>query len=249
MVPAWALDLWVRADPYIQKLAVWRGYERELQTLAIYGIGIAVYTALVFTFYQSLSRRKPIHFHLSDRKGWRGVIGRFTERVLVFPVASFLYFSVLAVALFVLAKSQTVEQILLLSMAVIVGVRVTVHLSEKMSNDLAKLVPLSLLAVVLVDPGYLTLEIAWGRLVAATHLWPLLGRYFLLFIALEAATGTLRWAFTRLHKGSKRMGFGDPTAAFTRIAVKDNADPPPTAPVPPAAAAPQASPASKEPPK
>ena len=147
-----------------------RGTNASFQTLAIYGVGIAIYTALVFAFYQTLSRRKPLHFKLSDRVGWRGRLGRTAERVVAFPVASFLYFAVLAVALFVMAKSQSVEQILLLSMATIVGVRVTVHLSEAMSNDLAKLVPLSLIAVVLVDPGYLTFSAAWGRFVDATRI-------------------------------------------------------------------------------
>lgn len=191
--PAWAVDLWIRAQPYLDRLAVWRGYEKELETLAILGIGIAIYTALVFAFYQNLSRRRPFHFRMSDRPGWTGRMGRFAERALVFPVTSFLYFAVLAVALVGMAKTQPVHQVLLYSMAVVVGVRVTVYLSETMSNDLSKLVPLSLLAIVLVDPGYIRLGEAWARLVEATSLWPLLGRYFLLFIALEAVMSSVRW--------------------------------------------------------
>ena len=189
-LPGWAIQM----QPYLDRLAVWRGYEQELQTLAIYGIGIAVYTALVFAFYQTVSRRKPLSFPASAKPGWAGRLSRSAERVVVFPVASFLYFSVLAVALFVMAKNQTVHEILLLSMAAIVAVRVTVYLSELMSNDLAKLIPLSLIAVVLVEPGYLTLSAAWARLVEASQLWPLLGRYFLLFIALEAVMGSVRWS-------------------------------------------------------
>lgn len=196
--PAWALDAWSRVKPYADKLALWRGYEQELQTLLIIGVGVAVYTALVFAFYQTLSKRRPVHFHLSDRPGWVGRLGKFAESALLFPILSFLYFAVLAVALFVLAKSQGTVQIMAIAMAVVVGVRVTVYLSEAMSNDLAKLVPLSLLAVLLVDPGYISLGQAWGRLLEAVDLTPLLGRYFVAFIALEAVFGTTRWALLKM---------------------------------------------------
>lgn len=229
--PAWALDGWARVQPYVDRLAVWRGYEQELQTLAIYGVGIAIYTALVFAFYQNLSQRRPFHFRLSDKPHWTGRTFRFIERALVFPVTSFLYFAFLALALFVLAKSQSTQGILLVAMAVIVGIRVTVYLSEQMSNDLAKLVPLSLMAVLLVDPGYLTLELAWSRVLEATQLWPLLGRYFLLFIVLEAVMSSARLGIVKI--GSRIRGWRDarkePTTMFSVDVQEPN---PPNAPRP-----------------
>lgn len=232
-VPEWATDLWLGVQPYAAKLAVWRGYESELETLAILGIGIAAYTALVFTFYHSLSRRKPAHFKFSEKKGWIGGFGRFVERVLVFPIASFLYFAVLAIALVGMAKTQPVHQVLLYSMAVVVGVRVTVYLSESMSNDLSKLVPLSLLAIVLVDPGYIRLSEAWARLLEATRLWPLLGRYFLLFIALEAVMSSVRWTLVRIDAKWHDLRTPSPETnpeTISSIEVKDANSPPTNAP-------------------
>lgn len=205
-----AAEYWARVQPYLDRLAIWRGYEQELQTLAIFGIGVTIYTALVFTFYQNISKRKPLHFRTSDRPGWPGRISRLAERAIVFPVLSFLYFTVLAVALFFLVKPPepadpslpldpraNAPLLLLMAMGVVVAVRVTVYLSESMSNDLAKLVPLALLGVTLVDPGYLKVSYAWARLAEATRLWPLLARYFLFFIALEAALSSLRWLVLR----------------------------------------------------
>lgn len=202
--PAWAVDLWTAVKPYADKLAVWRGYEQELQTLAIYGIGIAIFTALVFAFYRSLSKRRPIPLPTSDMPGWVGGLSRIVERGLLFPLTSFLFFAVLAASLFFLTKPEvTTGTILTIAMAVVVGVRVTVYVSEEMSNDLAKLVPLSLLAVVLVDPGYLKLGDAWARFADSTRAAPLLFRYFLLFIALEAVFGTVRYL---LLKAGSRAG-------------------------------------------
>ncbi|HEX2022071.1 MAG TPA: hypothetical protein VHH36_05115 [Candidatus Thermoplasmatota archaeon] len=198
-------DAWESVAPYAEKLAVWQGYERELQTLLIYGAGVALYTALVFTFYQALSKR---HVLLGERRPgfWSG-LRWLGAKTFVLPILGFLFFSVIALALFVLVKGdpgvemdvlkESTTQLLLLAMAIVVSVRVTAYVSETMSNDLAKLVPLSLLAVVLVDPGYLTLEMSWLRLGAVLQLGGLLLRAFLLLVALEAALGLVHMIVSR----------------------------------------------------
>jgi hypothetical protein len=195
MVASWmdkGMDVagaWAWAQPYLEKAAIWRGYESDLETLAIYAVGIALYTVLVFAFYQNLSRAEA--FHSRGRPGWTGRAIRVAESALVFPIMSMLYFGVLAASLFLLAKSQTTYQILTLSMAVVLSVRVTATISQEMSADLAKLLPLGLLGVLLVDPGALTLSAAWGRVLELPGLAPILARFFVLFIAAE---GVLRGA-------------------------------------------------------
>lgn len=192
--PGWLMPIWGPIAPYAEKLAIWRGYENDLRTLLIYAVGIAVYTALVFAFYQNLSKRDA--FTLKHRPGFWGRLLHAAETSLLFPLMSFLYFGVLAVSLFVLAKSQTTNQILLLSMAVVVGVRVTSFVSEGAAVDLAKMLPLALLGVLIVDPSYASLQNTWAHFAAVPSLTPLLLRYFVLFIVLEGAlriaTGTLR---------------------------------------------------------
>jgi len=182
--------------PYLEKLALWRGYESELETLVIYAVGIALYTMLVFAFYQNVSRVEAFRSR-GEKPRWR----RALEDLLLFPVMSMLYFAVLAASLFLLAKAQQgTYQILLLSMAVVLSVRVTAILSEEMSADLAKLLPLGLLGVLLVDPGALTLGAAWGRLLETPAQLPVLARFFLLFVFSEVA---LRGGRAALRAGLK----------------------------------------------
>lgn len=204
--PAWAVDLWVKVKPFYDRIAVWHGYEDELRTLAIYGIGIALYAAVVYTFYTSVARRRTVPLQASAKPGWPGRMSRTLERGLLFPLTSFVYFAFLAVSLMVLSKETTTTgNILLVAMAVVVGVRVAVYLSEGISNDLSKLVPLSLLGVLLVDPGYLKLATAWTRFGEAIQMWPLLARYFLLFIALESVMGITRATILRIGRASKDL--------------------------------------------
>jgi len=182
--PAWASASWERLGPYLEKLAVWRGYEAELTSLTILTVGIAIYTLLVFTFYQNLSQRRAFHTTWGGDSWWGRMISGF-EGTFVFPIMSFLYFAVLAGSLFFLAKSQSTYQIFLLSMAVVAGVRLTAFMSELASVDLAKLLPLSLLGVLVVDPSYSTWPAIWARYQEIPSLLPILGRFFLLFLVLE----------------------------------------------------------------
>lgn len=184
--PAWLLDLWSKAKPYADRAAVWRGYEAEITSLTILTVGIALYTLLVFTFYRNLSKRAA--FHSDVGKGtWWGKVVHALESTFVFPVMSFLYFSVLAASLFFLAKSQSTYQILLLAMAVVAGVRLTAFVTESAAGDLARLLPLSLLGVMIVDPTYSTWGAIWARYKEVVTLLPLLGRFFLLFLVFETA--------------------------------------------------------------
>lgn len=173
-------------------LAFWEGYEGELLTLAIYGVGIAAYAMLNGLFYITLSQRNLVSG--ATRGKGPGALGW----ILIFPLVTFGMFLVLSLALFVLAKEipgttpeQRVRDILLLSMALVAGVRVTAYVSEHAAVDLAKLVPLGLLGVLLIDPGFLTLETPLNRLAILTGLVDLVARYLITIIVMELALRAL----------------------------------------------------------
>lgn len=189
--PAWVLDRWAQAAPYVERAKVWRGYEAELTSLTILTVGIAFYTLLVFAFYQNLSHRQAFHTGWGGKSWWGRTIAAL-ESTFVFPAMSFAYFAVLAASLFFLAKSQSTYQIFLLSMAVVAGVRLTAFLSEMASVDLAKLLPLSLLGVLVVDPAYATWSAVWARYQEIPELIPVLARFFLLFLVLETGLRVAR---------------------------------------------------------
>lgn len=186
---------------WVERLSIWHGYEDALQTLAIYAVGIAIYTVLVFTFYQNIAKRNA--FTLKHRPGKFGSFLSFLESSIAFPVMSFAYFGVLAVSLFVLAKSQATVAIVLLAMSVVVSVRVCAFVSELAAVDLAKMLPLALLGVLIVDPSYASLATTWGRLLEVPSLVPLLWRSFVFFIVLELVLRTARHTLTKVFTGKK----------------------------------------------
>ncbi|HVL48655.1 MAG TPA: hypothetical protein VM889_08875 [Candidatus Thermoplasmatota archaeon] len=195
---------------FFELLAFWRGYEEPLGTLALHVVGIGFYTLIVFGFYKTLSRRRML---LSPRE--RGEerddsvwakIGRTTLESILLPITSFTFVMILTGALFLLVKddtvaqAQVVERLILVAMAVVAGVRLISAVNENAAEDLAKLVPLSLLGVFIVSPGFLNTATVLARF---EGLWPLreiIFRYFLAFIALEVTVRLFRAALRPLGR-------------------------------------------------
>jgi len=113
-----------------------------------------------------------------------------------------------------LSKDQTTDQILLSAMAIIVGIRVTAFITEKVSTDLAKLIPMGLLGVVIIQPGYLGLGATANHIGRAFDMWPLLVRYFATFLVLEmimhSLLGVRQRATTRWDKAASQSRYTSP---------------------------------------
>ena len=77
--------------------------------------------------------------------------------LVLFPFVAFAWFIVLTVLLTFLAKNRAVDDILLVSMAVLSAIRVTAYYNEDLSRDLAKILPFALLGVFLIDLSYFSI--------------------------------------------------------------------------------------------
>ncbi|HIJ98701.1 TPA: hypothetical protein H1005_02055 [archaeon] len=57
-----------------------------------------------------------------------------------------------------LSKNQSIEILMLGAMSLLATVRITAYYSESLSQDLAKVIPLALLAIFLLDANYFSVE-------------------------------------------------------------------------------------------
>src|SRR3989338_6802328 len=158
----------------------------------LFTMGIAVYGVIVWTFYQKISKRDI--FESGIRRYERRLdVGqkifktflRMVEYGLVFPIISFISFVVLATLLFLLAKNQPVENIFFLAIAVISAARITSYYSEKLSEDISKLLPLALLGVFLVEPNFFSVELFVQRIESLVTFLPQTFGYVLYLVFLE----------------------------------------------------------------
>ena len=126
--------------------------------LLIYVIGIAIYAILIWKFYKFLARRNIIELdlrkynkteHPTLNKMFASVLF-LIEYIIILPLFVFFWFSILSILLLLLSKTQSVDQIVLVSAAIVAATRLTSYLSQDLSKDLAKMFPFTILAVFLL---------------------------------------------------------------------------------------------------
>ncbi|MFH0875396.1 MAG: hypothetical protein V1859_05645 [archaeon] len=161
-----------------------------LKSLSIFIGGIVIYSFFIFKFYWFIARKDIFVFDRSATKigFFNSVfagISYFLEYVFLFPAITFFAFSVLTIFLTFLSKNQQINTIALLSMAVVSAVRLTAYYNEELSRELAKLLPLTLLGVFLVDTSYFEVNNTLSLIKALPSLWNILIYYLVFSILLE----------------------------------------------------------------
>jgi len=139
--------------------------------LVIYSVGMAVYAVFIWKFYRFLARRDVVKFHPEKYekdgkptfKSFIGFIAYIINYIILVPVSTFIWFVILAAFLLFMAKEQPIEQILLISMAIIAATRMTSYFNEDLSKDLAKMLPFALLGIFVVNPNFFSLDLVLER--------------------------------------------------------------------------------------
>jgi hypothetical protein len=154
--------------------------------LLIYTILIAIYGIFIWGFYKSVSKRDLFKLEIRDtRKAWHKRVIHIVKYVVAFPVLIFVWFAALTIILFFLSKTQSTETIMLISMAVIAATRIGSYYKEEMSQEIAKILPLAVLGIFLVDPTFFSLQTTLDRFYDVGGLSLLLANYLIFVVVME----------------------------------------------------------------
>ncbi|MFH1473635.1 MAG: hypothetical protein ABIE55_01955 [Candidatus Aenigmatarchaeota archaeon] len=163
--------------------------------LFLFTFGLFFYAVFVWYFYKTLSKRDLFKIDLEKynlpyvKHKTLGKVGSVLAYILkyglIFPVFIFIWFLVLSIFLLILTEEAVVSQILLLSIVVVSTVRITSYFKEDLSNDLAKLVPLALLAISLTKPNFFEITTTIARLSEVPVLWSQILEFLIFSIVLE----------------------------------------------------------------
>ena len=174
-----------------------------------YVLGIVVYLVFIFEFYRFVARRDV--FELRLRRYARGRLGRgitavenalrvvlyLLEHVVVYPILITAWYLVFVVLLAFLARRLGIETLLLVAMAVVAAVRVTAYYSEDLSRDLAKMLPLALLGVVILEgASSVVVDESLGLVASIGVHWRQVLAYVLLLVPLELVLRVARIVVT-----------------------------------------------------
>lgn len=164
-----------------------------LKPLIPFIIGMVIYAVFIFKFYKFISKRDIFDMNLKKYlnsehwflKSFFRVMVYIIEYLLLFPLFTFFWFVVMTILLSTLAREQSLQNILLLSITIVAAVRATAYYNEDLAQDLAKTLPFALLGVFLVNLAFLDSLDILGTLKELPTLWETMLYYLLFAVLLE----------------------------------------------------------------
>ncbi len=176
---------------------------KHWKTLAMYVVGMVIYSVFVFRLYKFISKKDIFEL---DLKSYARGAERFKnifksllyvlEYLILFPLLSMVWFLVFTTLLALLSTTHTVDSLLLVSMAVVTTVRVCAYYSSALAEDLSKTLPLALLGVALVE-GLQSLSVSNASKIITSlgDRWKVILSYMAFLIVLEFVMRTLTVIF------------------------------------------------------
>lgn len=129
-----------------------------VKPVAALTIGLVIYAVLIFKFYKYLARRDLVKFKIdrSSHISLRIFLYLVNQLILV-PILIFFWFLVMAGVLLFLSNNDAFE-IMIVSMGVIAAIRITSYYNQSLSEELAKLLPLTLAAFFVINLDFSALS-------------------------------------------------------------------------------------------
>jgi len=139
---------------------------RILVSLFLYTFFIAVYSVFIWKFYKFLASRDIIELNLSQYNSSKyaglekffAVLLYTVEYMVILPFLVLFWFGIFSMFLLILSESQSAQQILLISAAIIASTRISAYISEDLSKDIAKIMPFTVLAMFILGNKFFDLE-------------------------------------------------------------------------------------------
>jgi len=140
---------------FISSLPFW---QQNFINLFLLVFLVVIYSIFVWKLYRFIARKDVFpfdlsRFHKENRNAYNkfiSAVGYFIKNIIVFPLLIFFWYGVFTIFLMILTEDLPISRILIISAIIIASIRATAYYREGLSKDLAKLLPLTLLAVFLI---------------------------------------------------------------------------------------------------
>lgn len=154
---------------------------------------IVIYAIFIWKFYRFISRKNIITLNLkelnkSQNPFWSktfGIILYIAEYILILPFLIFFWFAIFAIFLIFLTENLSVSAILILSATIIGAIRMTSYYNEDVSKELAKFLPLTLLAVSMTKPNFFNFERILSQISQLPQFFHSIITYLLFIVMIE----------------------------------------------------------------
>lgn len=162
-------------------------------TLLFFTSIIIIYSIFVFYFYRFLARKNILELNLNQYNKYESpgmmkffaIVFYILEHLIFLPILTFFWFAFLSTLILILAEGIGVGAVLLISAALVASVRVTAHISENLSKDLAKMLPFTLLAIAITKPGFFEVDALLLRIYEIPDLLSQIPQYLIFIVSVE----------------------------------------------------------------
>ena len=169
------------------------GEQNTMFILIFFTSVIVIYSIFVFYFYRFLARKNIISLNLSQYNNYDNpTLTKFfaialyiIEYIVLLPIVTFFWFTILAVLILVLAEGINPATVLLISAALVASVRATSYVSESLSKDLAKMMPFTLIAIAITKPSFFEVDLLFSRITEIPSLLTDIPFYLMFIISIE----------------------------------------------------------------
>lgn len=177
-------------------------FSRAFVTLFFTVVPIFAYIVLVWKFSEFISKKNIFGINLnkyntSEHPMLEGLF-YFVEYIVILPFLIFIWFSFIAISLIILSSGINASAVLIISAATVAAIRMTSYYNHEISVELAKLLPLNLLAVSILSPGFFDLSRVVNNVAGVTDLAGNVVNYFIFIIILEGMLRFFEFAFSLL---------------------------------------------------
>ena len=155
---------------------------------------VVIYAIFVWKLYRFIARKDIFYFdvkkfHKENRNIYNRIIsavGYFIKNIIVFPLLIFFWYAVFTIFLMILTEDLPISKILIISAIIIASIRATSYYREGLSKDLAKLLPLTLLAVFLTQSTVFSFGEVLTNFAQIPSFLKEISLYYLFILILEA---------------------------------------------------------------
>jgi len=135
--------------------------------ISFFTFALFIFGIIMWKFYSTLAKRDLFKVNISSYMSkWErvgGAISFFLKYTIIFPFYTFFWFILFSIFLIFLAKSVSMQEIFLISIAMISFVRITAYFKEELAKDIAEVIPITFLVIFLTDPTFFSMNVILAR--------------------------------------------------------------------------------------
>ena len=173
---------------------------------------IVIYAVFVWKFYRYVARKNILELNLKKYNTSEhpifskasGIFFYLVEYIFILPFLIFFWFGIFTVFLVFLNESLSTSAVLVVAAAIIGAVRMTAYYNEEAAKEIAKFLPLMLLAISILNPSFFNIERIFSTLAEIPTLIGSASIYLIFIIVLEVILRTFDFLFSLMGINSEK---------------------------------------------